>query len=172
MWQSNASIDEWLLRTPNNTLYLFQSYQPTQGDVLTRMLALSSLIVARLETLGDTVYAGQVLSRLYFANETIDVAAPANWLQGLLTSWQSTTNTLTVKGVSDSSEDAVITVLEGLMLSPLVSTPRFDGFWTWCAWPGTGQTGSVRIQCWHMYGPMSHVQARLSLVTAATRCLT
>ena len=102
MWQSNASIDEWLLRTPNNTLYLFQSYQPTQGDVLTRMLALSSLIVARLETLGDTVYAGQVLSRLYFANETIDVAAPANWLQGLLTSWTSPSNIITA---SSSSND-------------------------------------------------------------------
>ena len=104
MWQSNASVDEWLLRTPNNTLYLFQSYEPTEESVLARMLALSSLIVSRLETLGDAAYASQVLGRLYFANETIDVDAPTNWMSGLLTTWQSTTNTLTASGVADSSE--------------------------------------------------------------------
>ena len=103
MWQSNASVDEWLLRTPNNTLYLFQSYEPTEESVLARMLALSSLIVSRLETLGDAAYASPVLGRLYFANETIDVESPANWLHGVLSSWTSPSNIITASSGATNS---------------------------------------------------------------------
>ena len=70
----------------------------------------------------------QLSARLHFANVSA-LSNQASFMQGVLNQWVSPSNVI----VTSSNGDTPVTGLYS----------RFDGLYTWCAWPTAGQSGGL-----------------------------
>ena len=112
----NASIDEWLQKTPNNTIYLFFSFEIvfSQRLLLTliprylaedvaaaaRMTWLRALYTSRMAALDFSAErTQQLLNRMFFANVSATTNT-ASFMQGVLNQWVSPSNVISASSSS------------------------------------------------------------------------
>lgn len=126
---TNASADALLTQAPTDTDYLFlpsaSAMNASGSEAVQRLQAQLAARLSLLQSLGTLSLARAAAWRaaLHFG-----ALAPANG--SFIAEWLSTWTSPWKSIAADDGSGA-----------PEVVAPRLDGHYTWCAWPGDGDTG-------------------------------